>query len=124
MTSIANMSSGVSQAAAAAASPQPTTATASSASTSSSDNDLASMSSTFLTLLTQELQNQDPTAPMDSTEMVGQMISLNQLDQLTSINQILTNQFPSASAGLSGTGDVSADALNNAASSAANTAAV
>ena len=42
---------------------------------------------TFLNLLVQELQNQDPSAPMDSTAMVGQMISLNQLDQLVSINQ-------------------------------------
>jgi flagellar basal-body rod modification protein FlgD len=46
--------------------------------------------STFLSLLTKELQNQDPTAPMDSTAMVGQMISLNQLDQLIAINQNLT----------------------------------
>jgi flagellar basal-body rod modification protein FlgD len=53
-------------------------------------NPAASLSSTFLTLLTQELQNQDPTAPMDSTAMVGQMISLNQLSQLTSINQTLS----------------------------------
>ena len=45
--------------------------------------------STFLNLLVKELQNQDPTAPMDSTAMVGQMISLNQLDQLISINQTL-----------------------------------
>lgn len=45
--------------------------------------------STFLSLLTQELQNQDPTAPMDSTAMVGQMISLNSLSQLISINQTL-----------------------------------
>ena len=37
---------------------------------------------TFLNLLVQ-----DPSAPMDSTAMVGQMISLNQLDQLVSINQ-------------------------------------
>jgi flagellar basal-body rod modification protein FlgD len=28
--------------------------------------------------LATELQNQDPTAPVDSTAMVGQMISLNQ----------------------------------------------
>ncbi len=38
--------------------------------------------STFLTLLTTQLKTQDPLAPMDSTQMVGQMISLNQLDQL------------------------------------------
>jgi flagellar basal-body rod modification protein FlgD len=62
----------------------PTTATTSS---SSADGGLGT---TFLNLLSTELQNQDPTAPVDSTAMVGQMISLNQLDQLISINQTLT----------------------------------
>lgn len=51
------------------------------------------LGSTFLSLLVQELQNQDPTAPMDSTAMVGQMISLNQLNQLTSINQVLSGAY-------------------------------
>lgn len=63
------------------------------ASTSSSPNDANSMSTTFITLLVQELQNQDPTAPMDSTQMVGQMISLNQLDQLSGIHQILSSAY-------------------------------
>jgi flagellar basal-body rod modification protein FlgD len=48
------------------------------------------LGSTFLNLLSTELRNQDPTAPVDSTAMVGQMISLNQLDQLIAINQTLT----------------------------------
>lgn len=56
---------------------------------SSNSMSLTSLGSTFLNLLTQELKNQDPTAPMDATAMVGQMISLNQLDQLISINQTL-----------------------------------
>jgi flagellar basal-body rod modification protein FlgD len=63
---------------------------------SSTDSSLQSIEGTFLTLLVQELQNQDPTAPMDSTQMVGQMISLNQLDQLASINQVVTNAFGSS----------------------------
>lgn len=57
--------------------------------------------STFLSLLTKELQNQDPTAPMDSTAMVGQMISLNQLDQLIAINSALT-PTTAATSGASG----------------------
>jgi flagellar basal-body rod modification protein FlgD len=69
----------------------------SSSSTSSNSVDASSIGTTFLTLLSQELQNQDPTAPMDSTAMVGQMISLNQLDQLISINQILSNVSGSSS---------------------------
>lgn len=68
------------------------------ASNNSADSSLQSIESTFLTLLVQELQNQDPTAPMDSTQMVGQMISLNQLDQLASINQVVTNALGSSPA--------------------------
>jgi len=45
---------------------------------------------TFLNLLATELQNQDPTSPVDPTQMVGQLVSLNQLDQLISINQTLS----------------------------------
>ena len=59
----------------------------------------SSVGSTFLNLLVKELQNQDPTAPMDSTAMVGQMISLNQLDQLISINQVLSTATSSTASG-------------------------
>jgi flagellar basal-body rod modification protein FlgD len=58
--------------------------------TTAASSTATSLGSTFLNLLSTELQNQDPTAPVDSTAMVGQMISLNQLDQLISINQTLT----------------------------------
>jgi flagellar basal-body rod modification protein FlgD len=67
-----------------------------STSNTTGDSSLQSIESTFLTMLVQELQNQDPTAPMDSTQMVGQMISLNQLDQLASINQVVTNALGSS----------------------------
>jgi flagellar basal-body rod modification protein FlgD len=50
--------------------------------------------STFLQLLVTELQSQDPTAPMDATQMVGQMLSMNQLNELISINQTLQTAFP------------------------------
>jgi flagellar basal-body rod modification protein FlgD len=50
--------------------------------------------------LATELQNQDPTAPVDSTAMVGQMISLNQLDQLISINQTVTGSTGTGTTGL------------------------
>ena len=76
------------------------------AASTSTDTSLGSTvtGTTFLNLLVKELQNQDPTAPMDSTAMVGQMISLNQLDQLISINQNLTPTSTTATAGISGTG--------------------
>lgn len=88
----------------AAATTDPSASTTSSSASASSQTSLTSLGSTFLQLLTQELQNQDPTAPMDSTQMVGQMISLNQLDQLASINQLLTTQFPGTSTSSTGTG--------------------
>ena len=65
--------------------------------TSASSGSTTDIGSTFLSLLVQELQNQDPTAPMDSTAMVGQMISLNQLSQLTSIDQVVSNAFGTTS---------------------------
>src|ERR1700730_13933631 len=76
--------SGLRKAVNAKAAAAPATGTGSGSSTASG------VGSTFLNLLATELQNQDPTAPVDSTAMVGQMISLNQLDQLISINQTLT----------------------------------
>ena len=74
------------------------TTASSSTSSNSSQLSVTALGSTFLQLLTQELQNQDPTAPVDSTQMVGQMISLNQLDQLASINGTLSTEFPTAAA--------------------------
>ena len=68
--------------------------------TTSSSTSASSLSSTFLNLLATELQNQDPTAPVDSTAMVGQMISLNQLDQLISINQTVTGSTGTGTTGL------------------------
>jgi len=63
---------------------------ASTTSSTSSSNSASGLGTTFLSLLAQELQNQDPTAPVDPTAMVGQMISLNQLEQLIGINQSIT----------------------------------
>ncbi len=55
--------------------------------------------STFLSLLVTELKAQDPTAPMDPTQMVAQMLSMNQLDQLIQINQTLQTALPTKSNG-------------------------
>jgi flagellar basal-body rod modification protein FlgD len=80
-----------------AVNPKASTAPASGPSQGTSATDIGS---TFLSLLATELQNQDPTAPVDSTAMVGQMISLNQLDQLISINQAVTGSTGTGSTGL------------------------
>ena len=77
--------------------------TSSSSSTASNSMSADSMGTTFLNLLATELQCQDPTSPMDPTQMVGQMISLNQLQQLVSINQVLQQNLSAAPASTSTT---------------------
>lgn len=46
--------------------------------------------SDFMTLLIAQIQNQDPTNPMDPTQFVTQLVQFNSLEQLISINQDLT----------------------------------
>jgi flagellar basal-body rod modification protein FlgD len=90
-----------------------------SASTSSSGTSVTALGSTFLSLLSTELQNQDPTAPVDSTDMVGQMISLNQLDQLISINQTITGDNTGTTGSTTGSVQKPAATANDTASSSA-----
>jgi flagellar basal-body rod modification protein FlgD len=67
-------------------------ATTGSGSSTTSTPTLSSNSAeqTFIHLLVTELQSQDPTQPMDPTQMVGQMFSMNQLQQLIDINSTLS----------------------------------
>jgi flagellar basal-body rod modification protein FlgD len=57
-----------------------TAASTTSASSTSLDSD------DFITLLCTELQYQDPTEPVDNTQMVDQMTQYSQLEQLTEMN--------------------------------------
>ena len=55
----------------------------------------------FMSLLLAQLKNQNPLEPMDDTEMVNQMVTMNSLDELQKISKALTsmtqtNQFVSA----------------------------
>jgi flagellar basal-body rod modification protein FlgD len=50
----------------------------------------------FLQLLVAQLQNQDPTSPLDPSQFVGQLAQFSELDQVTQINQLL-EQFASSS---------------------------
>ncbi len=79
------------------ASTAPTTGSGSDSNGLSANN----LGTTFLNLLAQELQNQDPTQPIDPTQQVGQLISLNQLEQLIGINSALT---PAATSPTTGAG--------------------
>lgn len=45
----------------------------------------------FLQLLTTQLQNQDPLAPMDSTEFTNQIVQFSQVEQQINLNQKIDN---------------------------------
>ena len=47
--------------------------------------------STFLTLLTAQIRNQDPLAPLDSTQFVEQLATFSQLELQAKGNQVLEN---------------------------------
>jgi flagellar basal-body rod modification protein FlgD len=74
----------LSQATAASASTSTPSASASTANT----DDISS--SDFLTLLVAEMKNQDPTQPTDPNAYIQQLVGVNSLQQLISINQDLT----------------------------------
>jgi flagellar basal-body rod modification protein FlgD len=63
------------------------TGSSSSSSVGSSNSTLGANS--FITLLAAQLQAQDPTSPMDPSQMMGELVSLNTLQTLTNIQQIL-----------------------------------
>jgi flagellar hook assembly protein FlgD len=44
----------------------------------------------FITLLTAQLKAQDPTSPMDPAQMMGELVSMNSLQQLILIQQDLS----------------------------------
>ena len=87
--------------AAAASSPSATAnATSSSSSTSSSASTISA--NDFLTLLVTEMKNQDPTADTDPNEYINQLVNVNSLEQLISINQTLSTDLGSTTASASG----------------------
>ena len=73
------------------------TATATASRTRLSDN-----YDTFLVLLTAQLQNQDPLAPMDSTQFTQQLVQFSQVEQQIRTNEQLeglVGQYQAATAG-------------------------
>ncbi len=71
------------------ASAQTTNTTGTGSSSGSADDPDDITSSDFLQLLVSELQNQDPTQPTDPDAYVQQLVGVNSLQQLISINQEL-----------------------------------
>jgi len=69
---------------------------------STSNNQLNANS--FITLLTAQLQAQDPMNPMDPSEMVNQLTEINSLQQLIQIQSDLQQLLNPGSTGTSSTG--------------------
>ncbi|MGA2539126.1 MAG: flagellar hook capping FlgD N-terminal domain-containing protein [Terracidiphilus sp.] len=86
-----------------AANPMATPADASGGTATSSGSSATISSSDFLTLLVTEMQNQDPTADTDPNEYITQLVQVNSLEELISINQNLSTALGTSSANSTGT---------------------
>jgi flagellar basal-body rod modification protein FlgD len=78
-------------------------------STSSVSNTLAASDSlanenTFLQLLVAQIQNQDPTQPVDSSTFLTQLAEFSQLEQLIQINENTSTLDPTSSSSSGGSG--------------------
>lgn len=75
-----------------------TSTSSSSTSSSTSATSAASMQDQFLTLLVAQLQNQDPTEPMDNSQLTSQMAQISTVSGIEKLNDTVssvTNQFAS-----------------------------
>jgi flagellar basal-body rod modification protein FlgD len=105
-------------------SPNPITGTtppASGTTTTNSNNTLGPNS--FITLLTAQLQAQDPLSPMDPDQMVNELTSINSLQQLVQISSDMNTLVGALPAGQTSTGNGSGSD-SPAAARAANLASI
>ncbi len=65
----------------------PTTATSPTSTSNALTTSALGNETTFLQLMVSEIQNQDPTAPMDSTTFLTQLAQFSQLEQMSGIRQ-------------------------------------
>ena len=68
-----------------------TTSSSSGSSTASSSAKVSSDYQMFLQMLTTQMQNQDPTNPIDSTDYAAQLASFSQVEQQVQTNELLTS---------------------------------
>lgn len=71
----------------------------SSSSSSGSGTSASDLQATFLQLLVAQLQNQDPTNPMDSSQMTSQLAQINTVSGITQLNTSLSALSTQLSAG-------------------------
>lgn len=62
---------------------------------SSSTNKAQDLQDSFLTMLTTQLQNQDPLNPMDNAQMTSQLAQISQLEGIQELNTTLTSLLSS-----------------------------
>lgn len=74
-----------------------------------------SLNNMFLQLLIAQLQNQDPTQPVDPSTFIGQLAQFSELSEVTSIYQLLTQVIPGSGTSTSETGTSSGDSAQPAA---------
>jgi flagellar basal-body rod modification protein FlgD len=74
---------------------------ASSSTSSTSSTSASSLQNTFLQLLVAQLQNQDPTNPMDSSQMTSQLAQINTVSGISQLNTTLSSLSTQLSAGQS-----------------------
>lgn len=72
-----------------------------SSSTSSSGSSTTDLQTTFLKLLVTQMQNQDPTNPMDSSTMTSQLAQINTVTGISQLNTTLSSLSSQLSAGQS-----------------------
>ncbi|RKP44394.1 flagellar hook assembly protein FlgD [Trinickia fusca] len=68
-------------------------------SSTTGSNSSTSLQQTFLQLLVTQLQNQDPTNPMDSSQMTSQLAQINTVTGISQLNTTLTSLASQLSAG-------------------------
>jgi len=107
--------------------PPTNTASSSSSSTDAARTSLTSNFQTFLTLLTTQLQNQDPTSPMDSNQFTQQLVEYSQVEQqldtntkLDSLISLSSNQSSSLAMSYLGKNVTLTDGSGELANSSAN----
>jgi flagellar basal-body rod modification protein FlgD len=79
-----------------------TTAAANASNLAAGQANLNTSYSDFLTLLTTQLQHQDPTSPMDSNAFTQQLVSMTGVQQQLLTNQLLQQMVTSNSSSISG----------------------
>ena len=106
LTSSTQMSSSAASVASAMSKPKASTPTTSTTSSTSTASGATITANDFLTLLVAEMKNQDPTQPTDPNTYITQMVDVNSLQQLVSINSGISSLDTAAGATTSSSGSV------------------